>query len=40
MTAASRPRPAFAAGSAGRVAYVPFERTTLDGVREFPEERL
>ncbi len=38
------PRPSrgttVATTSAGRVAYVPFERAPLDGVREFPEERL
>ncbi len=33
-------RPTVATTSAGRVAYVPFERTPLDGVRESPEERL
>lgn len=40
MTPRRSPGTAVATTSAGRVAYVPFERAPLDGVRESPEERL
>jgi len=40
VTVHRSPDTAVATTSAGRVAYVPFERAPLDGVRESPEERL